>query len=452
MRSRILLLACFSFVSVEAFASNIPPKCGEEGLVDVGVEKNGLISKIEALWSFLSQIKPEETTSLVNGRFVNRGLPQTHEVIRLSETETSQRTFRHYTSTEGLEQILASKTLIVGKTAYVDFQSIFTDVRGVFLTDPQAESGAVGLHADNVSWIDIKVDPKIPVIKLSRFPIIYVIPGVGTPPEWMKAAYQGQNKNNKSSSTEPYRIFDWQATEVPVQIVGVSPHPYHDYSQHNAKDILSRRDSQSGWDLLGFLMQEPKLKALYQESLGENIPSVLSHTGGGLQNFLRQFPFFESRFSHLESDIRIYETLKLALALHDIGKGRAIKAGDKDKQHEFTLPILRQVMTQFNFNEAEIRLAETLVGNDVIGETFNPRINLSVETALLKLQDLAVKAEVSPSNFIELQLFFYTVDAGSYSALRAELFVENEQGRLLPKSPKYKSLRNLAGLPDFTAP
>lgn len=442
------VLTVLALMAVDLNASTDGPRCGEKELLSSPQDQQAdLRARMEKYWKYVSDIQPQDTNSLVDGHYVMRGIPQNHQVFRLNPTQVSALTFRHYTNMETLEKILSSGELVVGRTAFIEHHFIYTDVRGVFMTLPSMERHLVGLDPDTIAWVDVKVDENFPVIHLNRFFNVYLIPGVGAAPDWMKTRYKDHPELDTSDATKPFQIFDWKAMRVPVQIVGVSRHPYHDYSGATLDEILRRQDSQSGWDLLGYLMQDPELKALYQGPIGANEGSVLSHTGRVFENFFVQYPFYSSKLRTPALDKnRVFEFFKAMIALHDIGKYPAIVAGNKGRQHEFTLPVLRRLMTKLNFNADEIRLAETLVGNDVVGEMLNPKLGLSPEMAYSRLQALARTAGVPPSDFIRLQLLLYIVDAGSYSALRIEDFVESDNGKLTPKSTKYARLLELSGL------
>jgi len=102
------------------------------------------------------------------------------------------------------------------------------------------------------------------------------------------------------------------------------------------------------------------------------------------------------------------------LALHDIGKPRGIrKTGDRHGQHRYTVQIMRTTMRQLAFSDHEIRIATSLVSEDVIGSYI--RGHYSGKRAAKQLHQKADKAGLPVNDFLQLLLVYYQVDAGSYT-------------------------------------
>ena len=105
---------------------------------------------------------------------------------------------------------------------------------------------------------------------------------------------------------------------------------------------------------------------------------------------------------------------RVFLALHDIGKPKAIKrTGDKHNQHRYTIEIMHHLFSQLNFSDPEINIALTLVSKDVIGGYI--KCQYSGQRATEELKKMANTAGLSFLEFLKLLLIFYQVDAGSYT-------------------------------------
>jgi len=105
--------------------------------------------------------------------------------------------------------------------------------------------------------------------------------------------------------------------------------------------------------------------------------------------------------------------MRAVLALHDSGKPAAVRAGDKSRQHEFTLPLVRRHLSRLGFTSADVALGEALVDNDLLGHLI--RGKLSLEQARRQTVELSRRAGVSPAEFLSLLEPFYLCDAGSYT-------------------------------------
>lgn len=103
---------------------------------------------------------------------------------------------------------------------------------------------------------------------------------------------------------------------------------------------------------------------------------------------------------------------KVILALHDIGKPKAIKAGDKRLQHEYTQAMVEQILRELGYSQHDIAITTALVSGDPIGmavKGYPPEISAQFIAELAKEKELPAKV------LFELFLILYQVDAGSYT-------------------------------------
>jgi hypothetical protein len=140
--------------------------------------------------------------------------------------------------------------------------------------------------------------------------------------------------------------------------------------------------------------------------------------------------------------VDVAKTFKLVLALHDIGKH--VERSQSLPGRQPTLRILADVMARSGFSAAEGRLALALVSHDLIGDLARQRI--SVDEAFAALSRKAAEAGMAGRDFFRLQLFFSTVDGGSYPWLASHAF-SRKHGKLLPTSPEIRALAERFGAP-----
>jgi hypothetical protein len=184
------------------------------------------------------------------------------------------------------------------------------------------------------------------------------------------------------------------------------------------------------------------LPSLYSERVGDfGGKSIEAHTLQGLAQFEKYSPRFQWAELFAPPNVGLKRTIHIAYALHDIGKPLAAEM--KTSHEQVSAEILVQVMNRMGFTKAEVDLARTLVGNDVIGKMIQGA--WTPQEAFEKLVEIAKQTNLSPRDFFRLQSFFYTMDASTYSDLAALFTKEVTPGgeMLLPRSEKYRVLRNL---------
>ena len=101
--------------------------------------------------------------------------------------------------------------------------------------------------------------------------------------------------------------------------------------------------------------------------------------------------------------------------LHDIGKPTAVNKGNKDRQHEFSRPIIQEYFKEENLEGVEVMLA--LIGEDPIGEYLNPSQRDTFDKPKLaaeRLIELAKQARMPIMQFYEAILIYYKCDASCY--------------------------------------
>lgn len=163
---------------------------------------------------------------------------------------------------------------------------------------------------------------------------------------------------------------------------------------------------------------------------------------------LRQF---EKYFSHRPLPGNIDKgVFRLTLALHDIGVPMAIQTGDKTMEFRYSMEVVEDFLTKYNFPVRDIDLATALVSVDPIGPYIkvsaddktenNHKYWISKESYDI-VMGMAAKCQMDVNTYFELLLIFYMVDAGSYTVDAGgkpgldRLFIFEPKIRLMRFSP-----------------
>lgn len=192
-------------------------------------------------------------------------------------------------------------------------------------------------------------------------------------------------------------------------------------------------------DLRACVKNGPTLKYLLGLDAGVREGyDIGEHSAKVINLFLEQKKFFPNIDVKGISTRSVNELLLPILALHDIGKGIAVKGGNKDLQHHYTTEFVRTYLKSIRYSQKEINLAVALIDHDSVGSFLKG--DTSAPQARQKLQQRAKLAGMKYDNFIKLQQLFYTADSASYPFLRNLVFKKAKTGQLQFKDPKFKQL------------
>ena len=187
--------------------------------------------------------------------------------------------------------------------------------------------------------------------------------------------------------------------------------------------------------------RRPTLREIFSGLSGPpGSPNLERHTLDGYKQMDLLLPKFNWSEIPDPPNVNIRKTIRFAYSLHDSGKPFAFEINSPNMHEEFSAEILGQVMARAGFTMAEVELAKALIGNDAIGLMI--RGEKSPQEAYEEILDFATRTNLTPREFFKVQTFYYTVDASSYPSLKKRLFRE-ENGMLVPRSDKYKVLKNL---------
>ncbi len=125
---------------------------------------------------------------------------------------------------------------------------------------------------------------------------------------------------------------------------------------------------------------------------------------------LNVFERYWARFFSTEDK----EFWRLFLLLHDIGKQISVeKYGDKNRQHETTWPVMRDVFRAAKYDESQLCGAEALLDQDILGEYFKDKIELA--EAVKSVRKVQQKCQWTAEEALYKIKVFFCCDAGGYT-------------------------------------
>ena len=193
-------------------------------------------------------------------------------------------------------------------------------------------------------------------------------------------------------------------------------------------------------DLAACVSQGPTFKYLLGLDSGvKEKYDIGEHTSTVLNTYLQQKKFYSGIDLKNVTTKTMDQLMLPILALHDIGKGIAVKARDKELQHFYTTKFVRTYLKSAKFTDKEINLAVALIDHDSVGEYLRPD-GITAAKSRRQLHERAKIAGMSYPNFMKLQQLFYTSDAASYPFLKKRVFNVDGRGKLDIKNPKFKEL------------
>ncbi|MBI5881553.1 MAG: hypothetical protein HZB91_00380 [Elusimicrobia bacterium] len=103
--------------------------------------------------------------------------------------------FRHYTTKEGLEAVLKSKSLQNGFLPYIELvvyvaRYVYEDLTGVFLTVPEVSGRDVGVPSDQRYYVDLQVPKDFPLLQPDPNYPIFLVPMPGRTRDWVAGYYR----------------------------------------------------------------------------------------------------------------------------------------------------------------------------------------------------------------------------------------------------------------------
>jgi hypothetical protein len=188
--------------------------------------------------------------------------------------------------------------------------------------------------------------------------------------------WNGQGKP-RYQTEKPRESGEGVAVDVPSTPAGVSATGHvadDDTSQERVEKIAEPRPVVNSMQALGELY--PQVADMYAQDAGVSEGySIGEHTGMVLDMWSRQASPAQLDGLSERLGVDVTRLMHSTLLLHDIGKPLAIQEGEKWRQHEFTLPIMADVLAKEGFSEQEVKLAQAVVGHDIFGEVLKGRLS-----------------------------------------------------------------------------
>jgi len=185
---------------------------------------------------------------------------------------------------------------------------------------------------------------------------------------------------------------------------------------------LIEDDSLEGVKLIKTLKGCSILKECYARPLGGKDNHTLE------EHTLKAIDCFEGAFQGTEELIFKPQHFKLLLAFHDLGKPQAMLEGDPDKQHEYTLKIVKEIAEDIRFPEKLLHQIIAVIDADPIGKYLNSKHNLPIEDSLKEIKKMAADLSVPVATLWPTLLTYYQCDTAGYESLRRKVFVTDGAG------------------------
>ena len=123
---------------------------------------------------------------------------------------------------------------------------------------------------------------------------------------------------------------------------------------------------------------------------------------------------FEKYFAHNPLPAKIQNRyFRLFLAVHDLGKPRAIANGGKHLQHQYTRKMIENLFAKLEIDQLHTAIALALASGDPLGKYI--RGKLSAAEAKNIISNNAKTTTLSYSDYLAILIVFFKVDAGSYT-------------------------------------
>jgi hypothetical protein len=223
---RILFsLLAFGFSTLNAFGDECSESFSNERpslQVPFSEWSNGaLISQTSQSLEYLKSIpyKYPDVTSKVNGRIVIYGMPGVENNLHikiLTPDEVENRSFRFFTTMDGLSEVLRSKRLQATSNAYQSGVYYYKDLTGILLSPPEADlQDATYWRSFERYWVDVKLPRDTKVLQMDSG--TYLIPGASPTPDWLLNVARENAVNSPSDpSVQKLNGLGWTAAQIPV--------------------------------------------------------------------------------------------------------------------------------------------------------------------------------------------------------------------------------------------
>ena len=223
-------------------------------------------------------------------------------------------------------------------------------------------------------------------------------------------------------------------------------HVFHEKIKFYNIKSLKKLKAENALLAIDILSEDEENASLYAGNAGVTEGyTIKEHTLRVLETMNAQYSChvdagFEKKISlHLGYNFKSF--LRFTMALHDLGKSRAVEIGKKYLQHDYILPVLKRNTELAGYSVEAKKLAESLMDNDIIGDYLMKKITMTAAVELL--QEKATLNNLELKDYFRIQMAYYTFDAGSYPYLGQKVFEEEKvPGCMIPSAPRFEDLKN----------
>lgn len=162
-------------------------------------------------------------------------------------------------------------------------------------------------------------------------------------------------------------------------------------------------------ELIGNLKRDFNLSQEYASQVGVWEGYTLE------QHTLMVMKQYERYFSEsMDSSLLSKNEFRMLLALHDMGKARAIILGqDKTKQHEHNKKIIPAILRSLGIEWKKINLMTEVASQDHIGSYMQGKV--TAEEAVSGIRKMSTNLGVDISQLLDILQIYYMSDASSYT-------------------------------------
>jgi hypothetical protein len=206
----------------------------------------------------------------------------------------------------------------------------------------------------------------------------------------------------------------------------------------NSFDESDKKPNQFPQSIKSLVTELPEYKPIYETKVRHY--KLVDHTNLVLNQFDKYF---------INSFDEIYCNLfKFFLIIHDIGKPKAFKKGDKNKQYVYSVEIVMTIWEKLSYSQEDLSIVLVLLEGDPIGEYFQNK--LSSNSIVNLILSRSNKLDLEPSKLFRFFIIYYQCDIAAYTAdvgglkFLEHLFeykngekVFNEEEGLIRFSPEY---------------
>jgi hypothetical protein len=181
-------------------------------------------------------------------------------------------------------------------------------------------------------------------------------------------------------------------------------------------------DYVSSTKIVAALKEHEILNCLYSKPLGgiDNM-TLEDHTTKVMEIFEK---YFERKVNLILKDTYF----KLLLALHDLGKPKAVAERRQEKQHDYTVEIITTISKDFRLACEIMFPIKTLIAGDPIGRHLNKKHEMPLEDSLRLIRNMANQLSVTVREIWSTLLVYYQCDVSGYDSLRKKVFVTDAEG------------------------